>query len=368
MPECLVRGVRSIDLVATNFEEAARFYETVWNLDAGRVGRDARIFSRHRRPITTSLGLLSRPQPAVVRIVFDVADRRRGRHAAPGGRRRRPRRSRAPAALAAPAAATASAARIPTAAISPSCAIAPTIADVAGPARPPAPDRARQSQRARFRRQPAFFTNDARLSRRSTRTRRCGSCIAPAPSTPRSCSPRPIMPTLNHVAFEMPDFDSVMRGMGRMKDNGYPIEWGPGRHGPGNNVFAYFCGPDELPIEYTGRSAADRRQLRAARLRLLEIPARPFRPLGHHAAALGALLPRPAAVRLHRRRLPRLPRTSPRKGRSRASRARWSYSHSLATDPDRPRWLGICALRAGRGDGIRYRGTKPRSAVAPIGC
>ena len=51
--------------------------------------------------------------------------------------------------------------------------------------------------------------------------------------------------------FEMPEFDSVMRGMGRMKDNGYPIEWGPGRHGPGDNVFAYFCGPDELPIEYT---------------------------------------------------------------------------------------------------------------------
>ena len=42
-----------------------------------------------------------------------------------------------------------------------------------------------------------------------------------------------------------------MRGMGRMKDNGYPIEWGPARHGPGDNVFAYFCGPDELPIEYT---------------------------------------------------------------------------------------------------------------------
>jgi len=57
-------------------------------------------------------------------------------------------------------------------------------------------------------------------------------------------------PTLNHVAFEMPDFDSVMRGIGRMKDNGYPVEWGPGRHGPGNNVFAYFCGPDEVPIEY----------------------------------------------------------------------------------------------------------------------
>ncbi len=57
---------------------------------------------------------------------------------------------------------------------------------------------------------------------------------------------------LNHIAFEMPDLDSVMRGIGRMRDHGYPVEWGPGRHGPGNNVFAYFCGPGELPVEYTG--------------------------------------------------------------------------------------------------------------------
>ena len=57
--------------------------------------------------------------------------------------------------------------------------------------------------------------------------------------------------TLNHVAFEMPDSESVMRGIGRMRDHGYPVEWGPGRHGPGNNVFAYFCGPEELPLEYT---------------------------------------------------------------------------------------------------------------------
>jgi catechol 2,3-dioxygenase len=57
--------------------------------------------------------------------------------------------------------------------------------------------------------------------------------------------------TLNHVSFEMPDLESVMRGAGRMRDHGYPIEWGPGRHGSGNNVFAYFAGPEELPIEYT---------------------------------------------------------------------------------------------------------------------
>jgi catechol 2,3-dioxygenase len=58
-------------------------------------------------------------------------------------------------------------------------------------------------------------------------------------------------PTLNHIAFLMPDLDSVMRGAGRLKDNGWPIEWGVGRHGPGNNVFAYFLGPNGMPIEYT---------------------------------------------------------------------------------------------------------------------
>jgi len=58
--------------------------------------------------------------------------------------------------------------------------------------------------------------------------------------------------TVNHVAFEMPDQESVMRGAGRMQDHGYPIEWGIGRHGPSGNVFAYFAGPDEFPIEYTG--------------------------------------------------------------------------------------------------------------------
>ncbi|MDE2228845.1 MAG: VOC family protein [Alphaproteobacteria bacterium] len=58
-------------------------------------------------------------------------------------------------------------------------------------------------------------------------------------------------PTLNHLAFEMPDIDSVMRGAGRLRDGGFAIEWGVGRHGPGNNVFAYFVGPDDAVIEYT---------------------------------------------------------------------------------------------------------------------
>jgi len=42
-----------------------------------------------------------------------------------------------------------------------------------------------------------------------------------------------------------------MRGSGRMIDNSYPIGWGVGRHGPGNNVFAYFVDPFGFVIEYT---------------------------------------------------------------------------------------------------------------------
>jgi catechol 2,3-dioxygenase len=56
---------------------------------------------------------------------------------------------------------------------------------------------------------------------------------------------------LNHIAFLMPDFESVMRGGGRMRDAGFPIQWGPGRHGPGNNLFNYFIDPFGIVIEYT---------------------------------------------------------------------------------------------------------------------
>ena len=56
---------------------------------------------------------------------------------------------------------------------------------------------------------------------------------------------------LTHIAFLMPDLDSVMRGAGRMKDAGFATEWGPGRHGPGDNAFNYFVGPFDVVIEYT---------------------------------------------------------------------------------------------------------------------
>lgn len=56
---------------------------------------------------------------------------------------------------------------------------------------------------------------------------------------------------LNHIAFVMPTLDAVMRGGGRMRDAGHGSEWGPGRHGPGDNAFNYFIDPFGLVIEYT---------------------------------------------------------------------------------------------------------------------
>jgi catechol 2,3-dioxygenase len=56
---------------------------------------------------------------------------------------------------------------------------------------------------------------------------------------------------LNHIAFLMPTLDAVMRGGGRLKDAGLPPQWGPGRHGPGDNAFNYFVDPFGIVVEYT---------------------------------------------------------------------------------------------------------------------
>jgi len=58
-------------------------------------------------------------------------------------------------------------------------------------------------------------------------------------------------PSLNHVAYELPSIDGLMRGSGRLMQNGFDVEWGIGRHGPGNNVFSYFIEPDGFVSEYT---------------------------------------------------------------------------------------------------------------------
>ena len=250
---CLIRGVRSVELVATNFEEAGRFYETVWGLEpleqSVETAGDARLYrgSSHYHHI---VGLYHGARPALVRIVLDVAERAGvdavHRAVVAAGCRK----VGMPAALTGPGGGYGFGCQDPEGR---NLAFVAGAADHSGETRPP--DRPCRIAHvnlnsadfdASFRfytdvlgfrlideNAPLWFLHCASTEHSSLVLAKTG------------------LPTLNHIAFEMPDFDSVMRGIGRMKDNGYPIEWGPGRHGPGNNVFAYFCGPDELPLEYT---------------------------------------------------------------------------------------------------------------------
>lgn len=57
--------------------------------------------------------------------------------------------------------------------------------------------------------------------------------------------------SLNHIAFEMQDMDAVMRGIGRLRDHKLSPAWGPGRHGPGANVYAYYIAPFGPVIEFS---------------------------------------------------------------------------------------------------------------------
>ena len=58
-------------------------------------------------------------------------------------------------------------------------------------------------------------------------------------------------PALNHVAYDMPNVDEMMRGVGKLKRMQTEILWGPGRHTAGNNTFSYFGTPNGFTVEYT---------------------------------------------------------------------------------------------------------------------
>src|SRR5580704_14313964 len=242
MPQCLVRGLRSIELIATNLDEAARFYETVWGLTPVEQRNDAQYF-RGTGAYHHIIGLHRGAQPAVVRIVFDVGSRQavEALHKAVMA---------AGCSAAAPGSVTLAGGGYGFGCKDPD---GRNLAFVCGCAdhadTQDQPDRPRKIVHANlnacdFEASVAFFAktlgfrvvdeNAPLTFLHCANTDHCSIVLA-----------KTDLPTLNHIAFDVSDFDSVMRGMGRMKANGYPIEWGPG-----NNVFAYFCGPDEVPLDY----------------------------------------------------------------------------------------------------------------------
>lgn len=58
-------------------------------------------------------------------------------------------------------------------------------------------------------------------------------------------------PALNHVAYDVPSVDAMMRGVAKLRRAERDVVWGPGRHTAGDNTFSYFISPGEFVVEYT---------------------------------------------------------------------------------------------------------------------
>jgi catechol-2,3-dioxygenase len=54
---------------------------------------------------------------------------------------------------------------------------------------------------------------------------------------------------LHHIAFELEDGAHIHRACDLLAEHGYSLIWGPGRHGPGHNIFTYHRDPDGNTVE-----------------------------------------------------------------------------------------------------------------------
>lgn len=248
MSNAKVRALRSVEVGLADPQGSLRFFTEIWKL--GYVGETGSVhYLRGTGAFHHILALHKAPRPCVVRMVFDAADRATvdALHAqvlAHGLKE-----VETPAPLRQPHGAYGFGFKDPEGR---NAAVVCGVEDHADKA--DAPDRLRKISHinlntgdsdATFRcyRDALGFT-----STDTTRRLRFLSCNSDHHSVVIGNSGGP---TLNHIAFEAPDLESVMRGAGRLRLDGHGIEWGPGRHGPGNNVFCYFLGPENLPIELT---------------------------------------------------------------------------------------------------------------------
>lgn len=54
---------------------------------------------------------------------------------------------------------------------------------------------------------------------------------------------------LHHIAFELNDWNHVKQACDLLSDHDLDLIWGPGRHGPGHNIFTYHLNPDGVTVE-----------------------------------------------------------------------------------------------------------------------
>lgn len=247
MSQARVRALRSVEIACINLDAMAQFFTDVWNLLHVGEEKGVRLF-RGSGPFHHILGLRQAPQTALVRVVFDAADRATvdSLHRQLVGHGIKT--IEAPAPLRQPHGDYGFGFQDPEGR---NMAVVCGVKDHAVVAHPDRPTKISHINLNNANPDATFACLRDGLGFRladQTGKMRFLSCNSDHHSVVLGFSGGT---TLNHIAFEMPDLDSVMRGAGRMRDHGHGIEWGPGRHGPGNNVFCYFLGPEQVPVEYT---------------------------------------------------------------------------------------------------------------------
>jgi catechol 2,3-dioxygenase len=248
LPDLKVSDVRAVDLGVSDVAGAVRFFTAVWHLEV-TAEQDGVTYLRGTGRYRYILSLRKTPRAEVVRVVLGVPSRAavEAMHARVKGRGGV--EVQTPKALAWPGGGYGFGCKDPEGR---NFAVVGGVEDYAEAS--PRPDRPSKISHVNLNANAydasLAFVRDALGFRMTDETRRMRflQCGTDHHSLVLCRSEKA---TLNHIAFEMPEIDSLMRGIGRMRDHGHPIEWGPGRHGPGNNVFAYFVGPEQLPLEYT---------------------------------------------------------------------------------------------------------------------
>jgi catechol 2,3-dioxygenase len=243
-----VRGIRCVDVAVSNLGESSRFYREIWGLTEVAEGLGARYYrgTGHYHHI---LGLFERPKSTLLHVVFDAADRAAVDELHAAAMSAGVRVIEEPHRLARPGGGYGFGFKDPE---NRNLAVVCEMHDhedaTIAPDRPikishvVLNSRNVPSAADFYRRVLGFRVVDESRAMMFLCCSTDHHSIALAHSNDS---------TLNHISFDMQDIDSVMRSASRVRDHGYPIEWGPGRHGAGSNVFCYFAGPEELPIEYT---------------------------------------------------------------------------------------------------------------------
>ena len=54
---------------------------------------------------------------------------------------------------------------------------------------------------------------------------------------------------LDHYSYDLATWEDFKVWADRLTDRGIPVQWGPGRHGPGNNLFLFVDDPDGNHVE-----------------------------------------------------------------------------------------------------------------------